>query len=51
MILAHGGGGDELLLVLLVPLALVAVLLLLANRFSKEAPESHGEETDRENRV
>jgi len=46
MILAHAGGWDELLLVLLAPLALVAVLLVLANRFSDEAAESHGDDAE-----
>ena len=44
MILAHAGGWDELLLILLVPLALVAVLLLLANKFGNQAAQSHGDD-------
>ena len=48
MILAHAGGGDELLLILLVPLALVALVLSLAKRFSKDAAESDDDaETER----
>ncbi len=47
MTLAHAGGWDELL-VLLVPLALVALLLWLANRFGNEAARSDGDEAEAE---
>ncbi len=45
MTLAHAGGWDELLIFLL-PLALVALLLWLANRFGKETAEIDGEEAE-----
>ncbi|MDP9071845.1 MAG: hypothetical protein M3N68_11345 [Actinomycetota bacterium] len=45
MILAHGGGWDELL-ILLVPLAVVALLLWLANRFGSEPADGEGDKAD-----
>lgn len=43
--LAHQGGWDEVLMVL-VPLALVAVLLVVANRRANQLSQAEGEVTE-----